>query len=452
MYNQEVLKIEGRISMAKATDMKLRNQVIYSIYIRNHTIEGTFLSIESDLHRIKELGTDIIWFLPIHPIGVKNKKGSLGCPYAIQNYREVNPVYGTMEEFKHLVNEIHSLGMKCIIDVVYNHTSPDSWLVENHKEYFFKKEDGSLGNQVGDWTDIVDLDYKNQELWDYQIETLKMWAKIVDGFRCDVASLVPIEFWMKARKSVEEIRPNAIWLAESVEMDFIAYLRSCGVLAQTDSQMYEAFDMCYPYDIWKRYEAYLNGDGSLEDYIYALNLQESVYPVNYNKIRCLENHDRDRIMSKISDINELYNLTAFHYFQKGTAFIYAGQEYANTNTPSLFDVDTIDRNTGIDISTYLRKLADIKKDEIFAKGAFKASSDEENQIVKAKYTLGDIDNADNIKSYGIFALKNSKALKEEITIETELPDGKYTNLINDSIIKIVDGKVKMNHHAIIIIK
>lgn len=437
--------------MASTTDITLRNQVIYSIYVRNHTPEGTFQAIEPDLQRIKAMGTDIIWFMPIHPIGIKNKKGSLGCPYAIQDYRKVNPSYGTMEDFKHLVDEIHRLGMKCMIDVVYNHTSPDSWLVEHHSEYFYKKPDGSLGNQVGDWTDIVDLDYKNQELWPYQIETLKMWAEIVDGFRCDVASLVPIEFWLKAKDAVEEIRPGAIWLAESIEIGFITYLRSCGVLAHSDSQMYEAFDMCYPYDIWNYFEAYLDGTGSLENYVHTINLQEGIYPDNYIKIRCLENHDRDRIMSKLSGLDELYNFTAFNYFQKGTAFIYAGQEYANTTTPSLFEIDRIDRDTGIDISDFMKKLADIKKHSIFASGTFAAKADEEHQIVTTKYTSGDIGDAENIKAYGVFALKDSRALQESISIECELPNGEYTNLIDDSVVEVTGGKMNLTYTPVILL-
>ena len=109
--------------MAKQTNIALRSDVIYSIYVRNHTEEGTFRAVIPDLDRIKALGTDIIWFLPIHPIGIKGKKGSLGCPYANRDYRTVNPEYGTMEDFRALVDEIHARGMKCIIDVVYNHTS-----------------------------------------------------------------------------------------------------------------------------------------------------------------------------------------------------------------------------------------------------------------------------------------------------------------------------------------
>ena len=159
--------------MAIDTKMSLRNKVMYSIFVRNHGINGTFKDVEEDLERIKSLGIDIVWLMPIHPIGIKNKKGQLGCPYAIKNYRVVNPQYGTIDDFKCLIKKIHSLGMECIIDVVYNHTSPDSWLVENHEEFFYIKQMGQWATRWGDWTDIVDLDYNNKELWDYQIQTLK---------------------------------------------------------------------------------------------------------------------------------------------------------------------------------------------------------------------------------------------------------------------------------------
>lgn len=202
--------------MAADTDISLQNQVIYSIYVRNHTPEGTFRAVIPDLDRIRALGTDIVWFLPIHPIGVEGKKGSLGCPYANRDYRTVNPAYGTLEDFKTLVNEIHRRGMKCIIDVVYNHTSPDSVLFREHPEFFYRGPEGKPGNKMGDWSDVIDLDYRCPGLWEYQIRSLCQWAEIVDGFRCDVASFVPLEFWLKARQEVAKVRPGCIWLAETV--------------------------------------------------------------------------------------------------------------------------------------------------------------------------------------------------------------------------------------------
>lgn len=194
--------------MAVNTDRKLQNQVIYSVYVRNHTPEGTFRAVIPDLDRIKSLGTDIIWFMPIHPIGLKGRKGSLGCPYANRDYRDVNPEYGSMADFMELVSARHARGMKCMIDVVYNHTSPDTVLYSEHPEFFYHGPDGKPGNKIGDWSDVIDLDYNNRALWDYQIASLKMWASLVDGFRCDVASFVPVEFWQKAREEVSPRQPR----------------------------------------------------------------------------------------------------------------------------------------------------------------------------------------------------------------------------------------------------
>ena len=228
--------------MAMNTDAALRRSVIYEIYVRSHTPEGTFRAIEPDLDRIAALGVDIVWFMPIHPIGELNKKGSLGCPYANRDYRTVNPEYGTLEDFLHLVEAIHQRGMKCIIDVVYNHTSPDSTLVTEHPDFFYYKPDGTRGNKVGDWTDVVDLDYENRGLWQYQINTLCYWAQYVDGFRCDVASTVPVAFWQEARRAVEQVRPDAIWLGESVHLAHIQAFRSMGFYAASDTELFTAFD------------------------------------------------------------------------------------------------------------------------------------------------------------------------------------------------------------------
>lgn len=155
--------------MAQQTDTQLRGKLMYSVFVRNHTPEGTFQALERDLDRIAALGTDIIWLLPIHPIGEVSRKGTLGSPYAIRDYRGVNPEYGTLGDLMHLVAQIHERGMKCIIDVVYNHTSPDSVLAAGHPEFFLRDELGRPTRRVAEWSDIVDLDYRNLDLWKYQI-------------------------------------------------------------------------------------------------------------------------------------------------------------------------------------------------------------------------------------------------------------------------------------------
>ena len=245
--------------MARNTPKSCRNQVMYSIFVRNHSREGTFEAVHRDLERIRALGADILWFMPIHPIGLRERKGSVGSPYAIADYRAVNPDYGTVEDFRRLVEDIHRLGMRCIIDVVYNHTAPDSWLAQHHPEWFYHRADGSFGNHIGEWTDIIDLDYTNPGLWDYQIETLRYWASMVDGFRCDVAPLVPLDFWLRARAEVETVRPGCLWLSESVEPEFICAAREQGITALSDSEIYQAFDVCYDHDVYPFYWDYLEG-------------------------------------------------------------------------------------------------------------------------------------------------------------------------------------------------
>ena len=425
--------------MAQNTDPKLQNEVIYSIYVRVHTPEGTFDSIIPDLDRIKALGTDIIWFMPIHPIGVKGKKGSLGCPYANRDYRAVNPAYGTMEGFRHLCDEIHARGMKVMIDVVYNHTSPDSVLWATHPEFFYKRPDGTPGNHVGEWSDVIDLDYSVPELWDYQIESLTMWAKIVDGFRCDVASLVPLEFWKRAREAVKQVHPGFIWLAESVHREFGAYLRSTGLNCVRDTELFEAFDLEYEYDIRTVFDKYLKGEAPLSQWIDLLEFQEAVYPANYNKMRFLENHDQPRIASFISDENDLINFTAMLYFLKGTTLLYAGQEWENQRRPSLFEKEDIDRETGHDLTPLLQKLAQIKKETLSPDDAFFAYAQDESHTAVMTRLNGES------KKIGIFNLKSQKA-----EVKLDIPDGTYKNLIDGTDLCVTDSTLTMEGKPIII--
>lgn len=426
--------------MALTTNTNLQKQVIYSIYVRNHTQEGTFRAIIPDLDRIRALGCDIIWFMPIHPIGKKGKKGSLGCPYANRDYRTTNPEYGTMEDFKQLVDEIHARGMKVMIDVVYNHTSPDSVLVEEHPEFFFHKPDGSFGNRVGDWSDVVDLDYHNIELWKYQVESLLMWAEIVDGFRCDVAPLVPIEFWKAAREAVAQKKPDFIWLAESIDAGFAAYVRGQGLDAASDAKTFEAFDIEYEYDVHPVFLRYIRGEITLTNYLDVLNLQEAAYLENYNKLRFLENHDQPRIASLLTGEQSMENLTAFLYFKKGTTLIYAGQEFEDAHVPSLFEKDVIatEQKTGRNLSTLMNTLYRMKHEMLGADDYFHAVADDEDHIVIAT--------RENrmAKKYGIFSLHGkAKAVK------VDAPDGSYRNVLDGSCVEVKDGIVNCNGKPIV---
>jgi glycosidase len=333
-----------------------------------------------------------------------------------------------MEDFQVFVRAIHEHGMKCMIDVVYNHTSPDAVLVSEHPEFYYRKPDGNFGNKTAEWTDVIDLDYRNRALWAYQIESLRMWAGIVDGFRCDVASLVPVDFWKQAREAVAEINPDCVWLAETVHGSFNIFNRIQGHYAGTDSEMFTAFDMEYDYDIRDVFDRYLREEAPLSLWLEALNLQEAAYPDNYIKMRCLENHDQPRIASRIPDEKALRNFTALLYFLKGSTLLYAGQEYCDTHQPSLFEKETITRDASKDISPYLTKLAKIKKNYLSCRDYFMAVADDEKNIAVITRSDG------HVKKIGVFSLSGMNA-----SVHVDVLDGLYSNLIDGRPLTVVDG-------------
>lgn len=418
--------------------MKLRNCTLYCIFVRNHG--GSFRAVAEDIPRIRELGADAVWLLPIYPIGKEKRKGTLGSPYAISDYRAVNPEYGTMEDFRYLADVVHQNGMKLLIDIVYNHTSPDSVLAKTHPEWFYHNPDGSFGNRIGDWTDIIDLDYSQKGLWEYQIETLKQWASIVDGFRCDVAPLVPLEFWLKAREEVAKVRPDCIWLAESVEFGFIRYNRSRGMTALSDSELYQAFDICYDYDIYEDFVAYVQGRSPLSSYVDALLRQEAIYPVDYVKLRFLENHDRPRAASLFPDAKIRRNWIAWYFFQKGLTLLYSGQEWAPSHLPTLFDSDPIDFSGIPEHGNLIKTLAHIKKDPLFADGVYTIEP-RPDDILVASWQLNDR------MAVGIFSLKGNAS-----AVTVPLEDRIYPELIRGSEIAVASGIVHSGGEPLILMK
>jgi len=418
--------------MPHTINESLQQAVIYSVFVRNHTPAGTFRALIDDLPRIRALGADAIWLIPIHPIGEKARKGTLGSPYANRDYRSVNPEYGTLEDFEALVDAIHAQGMKCMIDVVYNHTSPDSVLWETHPEWFYRKPDGNPGNHVGDWTDIIDLDYfADPALWDYQIESLCYWARYVDGFRCDVASFVPVEFWERARAAVEQVRPGCIWLAETVHREFAEEMRRRGLYCATDAEAYAAFDIEYTYDIQTVFDRWLAGKAPLSHYLDLIDFQESAYPRGFNKLRYLENHDTDRIAGRLDRGLSLESLTAFIFFLKGTTLVYAGQEVGADHRPSLFDRDTVGWETGTDLSPLITRLAQIKHEALGSEDFFRWHADDERDLAVLERE------GDWGRAIGVFPLRG-----EASEVQVDAPDGSYINLIDATSIEVRDGRME----------
>ncbi|MCA9931554.1 MAG: hypothetical protein KC419_23875 [Anaerolineales bacterium] len=425
--------------MAIDTPLNYRNLVIYEIYVRNHGVDGTFANVVADLPRIREMGVDVIWFMPIHPIGQKNKKGGQGCPYSIQDYRGINPEYGNKKEFELLCQYAHALGLKVMIDVVYNHTAHDSVLIAEHPEWFHQDAQGNPVTTVPEWSDVIDLVYEDAALWDYQIETLKMWARAgVDGFRCDVASVLPLAFWQKARAEVAAIKPDVIWLAESVHTEFVVDRRRAGLTAVSDGELHTAFDLSYDYDIWPLWEQAVANSAALPRYVDALWAQNGIYPAHTIKMRCVENHDQPRIMKRAPSRDQALAWTAFQAFNEGAFLIYAGQESENTHTPDLFDVDKITWR-GYELQSFLTRLCLLKKDPIQQEGQF--------TLLTVKPTLTAVWQAADAGLYGLFNVTGNVD-----TIPTPLPDGTYENLLSDvgQPVLVRDGEMALPDTAVIV--
>lgn len=421
----------------KNNKISLRNKMIYQVFVRQFSSTHDFNGVIRQLDRIKDLGTDILYLLPFYPIGKKDRKGSVGSPYSIYDYRAIDPLNGTLEDFKNLIEQTHQKGMKIIIDMVLNHTSRDSVLLQQHKDWFYLKN-GEIGNKVGDWSDICDLDYSNDKLVEEIIDMLKYWVSLgVDGFRMDVCSMVPASFWKKAIEELHKINEDIIMLGESIELDFIRHLRNNGFYAMSDGEAFEYFDMLYCYDIRESQDDFYYNNKNLNVWLKDILNQESRYKTDYVKIRYLDNHDRERVANFKSGSN-LMNLWALNFYLKGASFVYAGDEVCDPHLPSLFEIDEVNWDFSKDISNFIKTLAYIKKKEIYSKGNFNVIF-QDNNVAYLSYDLN------NQKSIGIFNFENY-----QVEINVNLKDGIYKNEINNEEIAVINGKIVIKDKPIII--
>jgi len=201
----------------------VRDGVIYEIFPRAFSAQGNFAGVTSRLDELKNLGVNILWLMPIHPIGKEKSKGTIGSPYAVRDYYAINSDYGTKDDLKRLINEAHRRNMKVIIDIVANHTAWDSVLMKQ-SDFYTHDASGKIIPPVPDWTDVADLNYDNPRLRAYMTGMLKYWLREydLDGFRCDVAGMVPTSFWESTRTELQKIKPGIVMLAEWHEPDLLA--------------------------------------------------------------------------------------------------------------------------------------------------------------------------------------------------------------------------------------
>lgn len=322
------------------------NSAIYEVNLRQMTEEGTFNAFqEQHLDRLSDLGVEILWFMPIHPIGEKERKGTLGSYYAVQDYQAVNPEHGTMEDFKALVDAAHSKEMKVIIDWVANHTSWDNVWVADHPDWYTKDENGNHVPPVADWSDVMDLNYDNVDMREAMIQSLEFWLKEadIDGFRCDVAEMVPLDFWVDARKRLDAIKP-IFFLAEG-----------------ENPELHQAFHMTYAWSMHHLMNEIARGEKGASDLKAYWTEHPSNYGANDYRMQFITNHDENSwngtAIERMGDNRKSFAVMS--YTLPGMPLIYSGMEADISKRLEFFEKDVIDWGE-MPLNEFYRKLTILK--------------------------------------------------------------------------------------------
>lgn len=305
-----------------------KDATIYEVNIRQYTPEGTINAFAKHLPELNDLGVDILWLMPIFPIGEENRKGSLGSAYSVKDYRAVNPDFGTIEDLKNLVEKAHSLGMYVILDWVANHTAWDNPLTVEHPDWYLKDSLGNFVPPVADWSDVIDLNYDNADMRSYMANSMKFWVENadVDGFRCDVAMMVPTEFWDDTRAELDSLKP-VFMLAEAEQPDHLL----------------EAFDMNYGWELHHIMNQIAQGKMEVVDLDAYFQKYDTVYSTDDYRMNFTSNHDENSwngtVKERMGVAAEM--MAALTYVVPGMPLIYSGQEAGLDKRLEFFEKDTI---------------------------------------------------------------------------------------------------------------
>lgn len=341
-----------------------RNAVVYEVNVRQYTPQGTFAALRTQLPRVRALGTDILWLMPVQRIGALNRKGVLGSYYSISNYRSINPEFGTEADFRALVGDAHRLGMKVIQDWVPNHTSFDHDWITRHPDWYLHRANGTISNAVDesgketDWTDVAQLNYDNPNLRRAMIGEMRWWldSMQVDGFRCDFAAGVPLDFWVDARRQLARARPDIFLLAEA-----------------ESPALGEAFDMSYGWELYHLLNDLTQGKKSTDELDAYFQRQRRAYRSNDFHLYFTSNHDENSWNG-----TEFERMGANHqaaYVLSATArgstpLLYGGQEASFNKRLRFFEKDTIDWS-GPSLADFYRTVFALKHAEpALANGAW----------------------------------------------------------------------------------
>ena len=329
---------------------------IYEVNLRQYTQEGTFAAFEKELPRLKKMGVETIWFMPITPIAEKNKKGTLGSQYAAQDYTAINPEFGTMEDFKRMVNEAHRQGFKVIIDWVANHTGWDHVWTKTHPEYYLMDPKTNDFQIASGMDDIIELDYSKPELRKAMIDAMKFWVTEtnIDGFRCDLASWVEVDFWQEARPQLDAVKP-LFWLGEFDEIDTPEYGK--------------VFDASYSWNWMHKSKDYYQKSESIQS-LKDLLIKYSNIGDGSQRAWFTSNHDENTWngteYEKYGAIAK--PLAVFSATWNGVPLLYSGQELPNMKRLEFFEKDVIEWNGNYQLADFYKTLLNLKSNNPALRG------------------------------------------------------------------------------------
>jgi cyclomaltodextrinase len=355
----DLLRNEASKHHAPNSPEWVKHAAIYEVFVRQQSKEGTFQGLIKDLDRIKSLGIDVLWLMPVHPIGLKHRKGSVGSPYSVKDYYDVNPDMGNMEDFKQLVNEVHARGMHIILDFVLNHTAWDNELIDLHPEWYSQDSTGQIIPPNPDWYDVADLNFDKPELRTHLIEMLQWWITEtdIDGFRFDVAELVPLDFWSTAKTACQEVKSDVFFLAEGAKPELHL----------------NGHDMTYSWNMWEGVIQLSQGNADPSEVKRSYELEEFQYPQGALRMRFSENHDKTRSATLIPDRDLNLTAWAFIALMDGNPLIYAGQEIGAKGeyVPALFERIPLNWKKGdMGISQVMTEVLQIRKEYLDASSPF----------------------------------------------------------------------------------
>lgn len=398
-----------------------KNAVIYEVNIRQFTPEGTFNAFTEHLPRLKSLGVDVLWLMPIHPIGELNRKGGLGSYYSVRDYKAVNPEFGTLDDFKLMVNKAHELGFKVILDWVANHTSFDHAWTTEHPEWYTRDKDGNIVSPF-DWTDVADLNYdNNQELWAAMTDALKYWVSEtqVDGYRCDVAGMVPVAFWEQARMELDRIKPVFMLAEDEGQRDL----------------MQRAFDANYAWEFHHIMNQIAKGEKNAADIWTYFAKEDTLFAPSSYRMMFTSNHDENSWngteFERLGDGAKAFAVMT--YTLPGFPLIYNGQETGLDRRLSFFEKDSIVWDANSEYAGFYANLNTIKHDN---KSLWNGSNGGTLRAVgtdKSGEILSFTREKDQNKMLVLINLTNNE--QQFKLFETNL-NGAYTNLLTNEAVEL----------------